>query len=71
MVDCYKKIVECRNDEGRPIGMDGIQQPIMIKEVSNVKHLGRVFKKVFQVLSIHITEGTQSTKLKIEDYPLL
>jgi len=43
-LDCYKKILECINDEGRPQLVRGILKKVSIRQVSTLQ-LGSFFKK--------------------------
>ena len=69
-VNLYNNIVECHDDDERPIEIKGVPQPISLNNISSL-HLRKFIKKESKVYSIYMSNLAKDIGPKLEDHSLL
>lgn len=50
-MDCYNKVIECFDKEGKPIVVKGFSFPVVVKKVLSLR-LSKLYKKGFQIYAV-------------------
>ena len=69
-MDCYKKVLECIDGEGKLREVREILQPVSVRKISTLQ-LSKFFKKGYQIYLVHISNPIENKGMKLEDYKLL
>jgi hypothetical protein len=69
-VDCYHKTLECVNEEGRKMTLQGIQKPIVVRQISALQ-MKKYCRKECSVYAIQVLESVEDDKPNLEDHPIL
>jgi hypothetical protein len=69
-LDCYHETLECVNEEGRKITLQGIQKPVSVRRISTLQ-MKKYFIKGCHLYAIHVLEYVEDEKPNLEDHPML
>ena len=72
-IDCRRKIIQCKDDQGKDIEIAGIQRPISLRMISAMQ-LKRSIRKGCQVFAITVSEleeEEENQEEKTLDHPIL
>jgi len=69
-IDCYKRILECIDDERKPHLVKGILNKVSIRQVRTLQ-VGRYSNIFFQIYAVHVLDYIEDKDPKIEDYLVL
>jgi hypothetical protein len=70
VLDYYKKIIICLDEEGKQRKFQGIPRVVVIREISAMQ-LKNSFKKGCHIFVAHMEEVAQDKVASIEDHPVL
>jgi hypothetical protein len=69
-LDCYHKTLECVNEEGRKITLQGIQNPVSVRRISTLQ-MKNYCRKGCPLYEIQVLESIEDEKSNLEDHPIL
>ena len=69
-LDCYHKNLECENEEGRKITLQGIQRHVSVRRISTLQ-MKKYCRKGCPLYAIQVLESIEDDKPNLEDYPIL
>jgi hypothetical protein len=69
-VDCYHKTLECVNEEGRTMTLQGIQKPVSVRQISTLQ-MKKYCRKGCSLYAIQVLESIEDDKPNLEDHPIL
>jgi hypothetical protein len=69
-LDCYHKNLECVNEEGRKITLQGIQKPFSVRQISTLQ-MKNYCRKGCPLYEIQVLEYVEDEKMNLEDHPIL
>jgi hypothetical protein len=69
-LDCYHKTLECVNEEGRKITLQGIQKPVSVRRISTLQ-MKKYCRKGCPLYAIQVLESVEDDKPNLEDHPIL
>jgi hypothetical protein len=69
-LDCYHKTLECVNEEGRKITLQGIQKPVSVRQISTLQ-MKKYCRKGCPLYAIHVLEFVEDDRPNLEDHPIL
>ena len=69
-LDCYHKTLECVNEEGRKITLQGIQKPVSVRRISTLQ-MKKYCRKGCPLYALQVLESIEDDKTNLEDHPIL
>jgi hypothetical protein len=69
-MDCYHKTLECVNEEGRKMTLQGIQKPVSVRQISTLQ-MKKYCRKGCSLYAIQVLESIEDDKPNLEDHPIL
>ena len=69
-LDFYHKTLECVNEEGRKITLQGIHKPVSVRQISSLQ-MKKYCRKGCPLYAIHVLESNEDDKLNLEYHPIL
>jgi hypothetical protein len=69
-LDCYHKTLECVNEEGRKITLQGIQKPVSVRRISTLQ-MKKYCRKGCPLYAIQVLESVEDDRPSLEDHPIL
>ena len=69
-LDYYNKTLECEDGEGRKITLQGIQNHVLVRQISSLQ-VKKYCRKGCPLYAIHVLNSIEDSKLSLEDHPLL
>jgi hypothetical protein len=69
-LDCYYKNLECENEEGRKVTLQGIQKLVSVRRISTLQ-MKKYCRKGCPLYAIHVLESVVDDKPNLEDHPIL
>jgi hypothetical protein len=69
-LDYYHKTLECVNEEGRNITLQGIQKPVSMRRISSLQ-MKKYCRKGCPLYEIQVLESVEDEKSNLEDDPIL
>jgi hypothetical protein len=69
-LDCYSKTLECENEEGRRVTLQGIQNPISVRQISALQ-VKKYYRKGCPLYAIQVLNSIENEKPILEDHPIL
>jgi hypothetical protein len=69
-LDCYNKTLECEDEEGRKIILQGIQNPVSMRQISSLQ-VKKYCKKGFPLYAIQVLNYVEDIKPSLEDHHIL
>jgi hypothetical protein len=69
-LDCYNKTLECENEEGRKVTLQGIQNHVSVRQISSVQ-VKKCCRKGCTLYAIHVLDSVDDDKPSLEDHPIL
>jgi hypothetical protein len=69
-LDCYHKTLECVNEEGRKITLQGIQKHVSVRQISSLQ-MKKYCRKGCPLYEIQVLESVEDEKPNLEDHPIL
>jgi hypothetical protein len=69
-LDCYNKTLECENEEGRRVTLQGIQNPVSVRQISTLQ-VKKYCRKGCPLYAIQVLNSVENDKPSLEDHPIL
>ena len=69
-LDCYNKTLECENEEGRKVTLQGIQNPVSVRQISSLQ-LKNYCRKGYPLYAVQVLNSFENIKQSLEDHPIL
>jgi hypothetical protein len=69
-LDYYNKNLECENEEGRKVTLQGIQNPVSVRQISSLQ-VKKYCRKGFPLYAIQVLDYVENNKPSLEDHPIL
>jgi hypothetical protein len=69
-MDCYHKTLECVDEEGRKMTLQGIQKPVSVRQISTLQ-MKKYCRKGCSLYAIQVLESVKDDKPNLEDHPIL
>ena len=69
-LEYYNKTLECENEEGRKVTLQGIQNPVSVRQISTL-HMKKYYRKGCSLYSIQVLESIENEKPNLEYHPIL
>ena len=69
-LDYYNKNLECENEEGRRVTLQGIQNPISVRQISSLQ-VKKYCKKGSPLYAIQVLKYVENNKTSLYDHPIL
>jgi hypothetical protein len=69
-LDCYNKTLECEDGEGRRITLQGIQNPVSVRQISSLQ-VKKYCRKGCPLYAIQVLNSVENNKPSLEDHPIL
>jgi hypothetical protein len=69
-VDCYNKNLECEDEEGRKIILQGIRKHVSVRQISS-HQVKKYCKKGCPLYAIQVLNSVDNNKPILEDHPIL
>jgi hypothetical protein len=69
-LDCYSKTLECENEEGRGVTLQGIQNPISVRQISTLQ-VKKYCRKGCPLYAIQVLNSVENKKPSLEDHSIL
>jgi hypothetical protein len=69
-LDYYNKTLECEDEEGRKITLQGIQNPISMREIPSLQ-VKKYCRKGCPFYAIQVLNSIEDNKPSLEDHPTL
>jgi hypothetical protein len=69
-LECYHKNLECVNEEGRKMTLQGVQKPVLVRQISSLQ-MKKYCRKGCPLYTIHVLEFVEGEKPNLEDHPIL
>jgi hypothetical protein len=70
ILDCYKKIITCFDEEGKQGKIQGIPRDVVVREILAMQ-LKKSFRKGYQFFSSHMEDATKDKVERIEYHLIL
>jgi hypothetical protein len=67
---CYQKTLECVNEEGRKITLQGIQKLVSVRRILSLQ-MKKYCRKGCPLYAIQVLESVEDEKPNLEDHPIL
>jgi hypothetical protein len=68
--DCYSKTLECENEEGRRVTLQGIKKHVSVRQISSLQ-VKKYCRKGCPLYAIQVLKYVENTKPNLEDHPIL
>jgi hypothetical protein len=69
-LDCYNKTLECENEEGRKVTLQGIKNIVLVRQISTLQ-VKKYCNKGCPLSTIQVLEYVEDNKPSLEDHPIL
>jgi hypothetical protein len=69
-LDCYNKTLECEDEEGRKRTLQGIQNPVSVRQISSLQ-VKKYCRKGCPLYAIQVLNSVEDNKPSLEDHPIL
>jgi hypothetical protein len=69
-LDYYNKTLECENEEGRKVTLQGIQNPISVRQISSLQ-VKKNCRKWCPLYAIHVLDSIEDNKPSLEGHTIL
>jgi hypothetical protein len=69
-LDYYNKTLECEDEEGRKVTLQGIQKPVSMRQISALQ-VKRYCRKGCLLYAIQVLDSVENNKPSLEDHPIL
>jgi hypothetical protein len=69
-LDCYHKTLECVNEEGGKITLQGIQKHISVRQISSLQ-MKKYCRKGCPLYAIQVLESIEDDKPNLTNHPIL
>jgi hypothetical protein len=69
-LDCFNKTLECENEEGRKVTLQGIQNLVSVRQISSLQ-VKKYCRKGCPLYAIQVLESVENNKPSLEDHPIL
>jgi hypothetical protein len=69
-LDCYHKKLECENEEGGKINLQGVQSLVSVRRISMLQ-MKKYCRKGCPLYAIQVLESVENEKPNLEDHPIL
>jgi hypothetical protein len=69
-LDCYHKTLECVSKEGKRMTLQGIQKPVLVRQISSLE-MRKYCRKGCPLYAIQVSETIEGDKPILEDHPTL
>jgi hypothetical protein len=69
-VDYYHKNLECENEEGIKMILQGIQRPVSVRLISTLQ-IKKYCRKGYPLYAMQVLESIEDNKSNLEDHPIL
>jgi hypothetical protein len=69
-LDRYNKTLECDNEEGRKVTLQGIQKSISVRQISTLQ-VKTYCRKGCPLYAIKVLDSVEEDKPSLEDHPIL
>jgi hypothetical protein len=69
-LDCYSKTLECENEEGRRVTLQGIQNPILVTQISSLQ-VKKYCRKGCPLYAIQVLNYVENEKPSLQNHPIL
>jgi hypothetical protein len=69
-LDCYNETLECKYKEGRKVNVQGIQNPLLVRQISPLQ-VNKCCRKGFPLYAIQVLDPIENNKPILEDHPIL
>jgi hypothetical protein len=68
--DCYNKTLECKDEEGRNITLQGIEKHVSVRQISTLQ-VNKYCRKGCPLYEIQVLNSVENSKPILEDHPIL
>jgi hypothetical protein len=69
-LDCYHKTLDCENEEGRKMTLQGIQKPASVRQISSLQ-MKKYCRKGCSLYDIQVLKSIDNDKPNLGDHPIL
>jgi hypothetical protein len=69
-LDCYSKNLECENEEGTRVTLQGIQNSVSVRQISTLQ-VKKYCRKGCSLYEIQVMNSVENNKPILEDHPIL
>ena len=69
-MDFYNKNLECENEEGRKVTLQGIQNIVSVRQISTLQ-VKKYWKKGYPLYGIQVLDSPENNKPSLEYHPIL
>jgi hypothetical protein len=69
-LDCYNKTLECENEEGRNVTLQGIQKHVSVRQISTLQ-VKKYCRRGCPLYANQVLEFVEDDKPSLEDHPIL
>jgi hypothetical protein len=69
-MDCYNKTLECDNEEGRNVTLQGIQNNVLVRQISTLQ-VKKYCRKGCPLYVIQMLDSVEDEKPSLENHPIL
>jgi hypothetical protein len=69
-LDCYSKTLECEDEEGRRVTLQGIQNLVLVRQISSLQ-VKKYCIKGRPLYAIQVLNSVENEKPSLEDHPIL
>jgi hypothetical protein len=69
-LECYSKTLECEDEEGRKITLQGIQKHVSVRQISFLQ-VKKYCRKECPLYGIQVLKSIENSKPSLEDHPIL
>jgi hypothetical protein len=68
-LDYYSKTLECENEEGRRVTLQGIQNPVSMRQISTLQ-VNKYCRQGCPLYAIQVLNSVENEKTNLEDHPI-
>jgi hypothetical protein len=69
-LDCYNKTLECENEEGRRVTLQGVQNHVSVRQISSLQ-VKKYCRKGCPLYAIQVLNSIENEKSSLEDHSIL
>jgi hypothetical protein len=69
-LDCYNKTLECENEEARRVTLQGIQNLVLVRQISHLQ-VKKYCRKGCPLYAIQVLNSIEDDKPSLENHPIL
>jgi hypothetical protein len=69
-LDCYNKMLKCEYEEGEKITLQGIQNPVSVRQISTLQ-VKKYCRKGCPLYAIQVLKSVEDNKPSLGDHPIL